>query len=466
MLRLRPDGVPEWLTEQKHETELGILKLAGEDLPTESPDWLRHWQRLAKEFLRSTLLASRQHTASLPSEVQLLAWQAEAPVGPAFVHGSAAALLGLWQRLQAAFTEWTERHGNVVEQAVAAIAPKLVECGQVTFHLVENKQSQEFPFAFVGTCTHLGKEGRLTQVPIGKVLREAAKLQDVAALRGVLEPLKQAVQSDAFLADLVDTQRIFQALAFTPTEAFSFLKATPALAEAGIATRIPNWWHGKKGNRPQVLVTLEEDEAGSGTPQNREAKEGGGFLKFNVHVALRGEQLSPEELQAILETDAPLVSLKGQWVELDAARLRSALGLWQKATAAQAQGIPLLVGLRWLAGGAAAATPQLGEQAAATNEWTELAAGEQLQQRLTQFRSADVATGWPYGDEPPDILARLRPYQLQGVQWLWAHARQSWGACLADDMGLGKTLQVISLISTRMRRACDYPRSSWPQRRC
>ena len=38
----------------------------------------------------------------------------------------------------------------------------------------------------------------------------------------------------------------------------------------------------------------------------------------------------------------------------------------------------------------------------------------------------------------------LRPYQDQGVNWLYFLYKQKLGACLADDMGLGKLLQVIS----------------------
>ncbi len=44
------------------------------------------------------------------------------------------------------------------------------------------------------------------------------------------------------------------------------------------------------------------------------------------------------------------------------------------------------------------------------------------------------------------LKASLRPYQLQGAQWLVQHYRQRLGACLADDMGLGKTLQTITVL--------------------
>lgn len=48
---------------------------------------------------------------------------------------------------------------------------------------------------------------------------------------------------------------------------------------------------------------------------------------------------------------------------------------------------------------------------------------------------------------PSYINAELRPYQLDGLNWLIQLNKNEIGGCLADDMGLGKTLQVISLLA-------------------
>ncbi|MCR9288378.1 MAG: SNF2-related protein [Bacteroidetes bacterium] len=45
-----------------------------------------------------------------------------------------------------------------------------------------------------------------------------------------------------------------------------------------------------------------------------------------------------------------------------------------------------------------------------------------------------------------DLKATLRPYQLEGVKWLFWNYQNDLGACLADDMGLGKTLQMIAIL--------------------
>jgi SNF2 family DNA or RNA helicase len=57
----------------------------------------------------------------------------------------------------------------------------------------------------------------------------------------------------------------------------------------------------------------------------------------------------------------------------------------------------------------------------------------------------------PKAPPPERLLPLLRPYQLEGFQWLaflWEHQL---GGILADDMGLGKTLQTLALISHARR---------------
>jgi len=47
---------------------------------------------------------------------------------------------------------------------------------------------------------------------------------------------------------------------------------------------------------------------------------------------------------------------------------------------------------------------------------------------------------------PGSVNAKLRPYQREGVQWLYTHWKQEKGCIIGDDMGLGKTIQAVSFI--------------------
>ena len=47
----------------------------------------------------------------------------------------------------------------------------------------------------------------------------------------------------------------------------------------------------------------------------------------------------------------------------------------------------------------------------------------------------------------PDMEENLRPYQVDGVKWLYTLIKHNLCGILADDMGLGKTLEIIALLS-------------------
>ncbi|MCM1451043.1 MAG: DEAD/DEAH box helicase [Clostridium sp.] len=50
---------------------------------------------------------------------------------------------------------------------------------------------------------------------------------------------------------------------------------------------------------------------------------------------------------------------------------------------------------------------------------------------------------------PKTLNAELRPYQVEGFQWMSRLASWGAGACLADDMGLGKTVQTIAFLLSK-----------------
>jgi len=51
--------------------------------------------------------------------------------------------------------------------------------------------------------------------------------------------------------------------------------------------------------------------------------------------------------------------------------------------------------------------------------------------------------------EQPSALegGELRPYQLEGLQWMLSLFNNNLNGILADEMGLGKTIQTIALIA-------------------
>ncbi len=78
----------------------------------------------------------------------------------------------------------------------------------------------------------------------------------------------------------------------------------------------------------------------------------------------------------------------------------------------------------------------------------------------TSRRCSTWTTDAPRRPPRPGSTAKLRPYQLEGYQWLSLLWDAGLGGVLADDMGLGKTLQTLALVCGPTRPG-SWRRCSW-----
>ncbi|MEM7014775.1 MAG: DEAD/DEAH box helicase, partial [Verrucomicrobiota bacterium] len=388
-----------------------------------------------------------------PDEPDLNSIAAKAPPGAGMEYLSGPLLAKIWTELD----DWARAESKAAEDGVDGWLrernPLLRLVGRVTFHLAENRSSAEFPFAFLATYTHrLSAQAKLQHLPLGKALKEFAGKKDTRVLQALLKPVHAAGERSEFAHELLESKRVFRALAWTPEEAWRFLNAIPDLEDSGIVVRVPDWWEAGRPSRPVVQV---EVDAPQGSPLGISS-----LLSFNVGVALDGEALTREDLEKLLESAGNLVSIKGKWVEIDREKLSETLELWQRAALAAANGgVSFYEGMRLLAGfnkGPRFTADGVGQAVDSGGDWTSIVAGEGLAELLRQIRDPKQA-------EPVDcgraLKATLRPYQQDGVNWLWLMARLGLGACLADDMGLGKTLQVIAMLLRIKQTDEDLPPS-------
>jgi hypothetical protein len=82
--------------------------------------------------------------------------------------------------------------------------------------------------------------------------------------------------------------------------------------------------------------------------------------------------------------------------------------------------------------------------------WAELVelgvVDEQSERWAEAVKALGGREGIPAPSAPARLRATLRPYQLDGFQWLTFLRRAGLGGILADDMGLGKTIQTLSMV--------------------
>lgn len=90
--------------------------------------------------------------------------------------------------------------------------------------------------------------------------------------------------------------------------------------------------------------------------------------------------------------------------------------------------------------------------------WDELAQLGIVDEQAAAWRSAvgGLLEGGIEGLPLPATLnAELRPYQLEGFNWLSFLYKHSLGGVLADDMGLGKTVQALALMCAAKEQAAE-----------
>ena len=71
--------------------------------------------------------------------------------------------------------------------------------GRVCFHLAENKNNAEMPFAFLATyTTHLSANAKVQHLPLGRALQEYAGEKNKSAFLALLITVQKAADAKYF----------------------------------------------------------------------------------------------------------------------------------------------------------------------------------------------------------------------------------------------------------------------------
>lgn len=411
--------------------EEGLFTLGGRT--QDGDDSCRYWKMVGEAMIRALcrLPEGARDIPALdaPDAATLTSWILDAPPMRGAEYLSPEVLRGVWERME----DWARagaRDAGGLAGFLRAYAPAWARVGRVSLRLAENASDPDAPFAFMASyASGVSQSGRLTQLPLGRALREYSGARNKPELLRLLEPLHRAAKTCPFMAELVESGDVFHPLAWTPREAHAFLLAIPACEDAGLLVRLPDWWK-KRARRPRVAATVgQRKSAGLGLDA---------LLDFRLDVEVDGQKLTRQEIDALLKGEDGLVLFRGQWIEVDREKLREALDHWKVIEAAG--GVSFIEGMRMLAG-----EPGRGDAASEDpeREWSFARPGEWMEETLRALAEPTPAP------PPASLRGTLRPYQAVGLNWLWFCARAGFGACLADDMGLGKTIQVLAALLRR-----------------
>jgi SNF2 family DNA or RNA helicase len=209
------------------------------------------------------------------------------------------------------------------------------------------------------------------------------------------------------------------------------------LEQSGFGVMLPAWWT-RKGTklRLSARANVKSPQLQGEKPQGGKMQGGSGLsleqiVQFDWEIALGDQVLSRTELEALAKLKAPLVQLRGQWVQLDAGEIQAALDFWKKRAEGQAtlrEAVQMALGKANTPGGIAF-------EGITANGWI----GDLIAKLEGRRTFEELAA-------PAGFHGTLRPYQARGYSWLAFLRQWGLGACLADDMGLGKTIQALALI--------------------
>jgi non-specific serine/threonine protein kinase len=422
----------------------GLLLLASRELQADLPAALLFWRELARSFFHEVCqlgegALARWVSVEAPADERLVRLVDDAPPMRGLEYLSARVLRERWIELRELAIARARDFPDGPDSWLEVINPLWHLLGRVTFNLAENKRDPSRPFAFLATYTHKLSGQKLKHLPLAEALKTYAGAKDIAKLDALLAPVRRASAASDCVRTLLETKALFAPQAWTVEQAHRFLTESPKMEEAGVALRLPDWWRARRAPRPQVQVRLGDTRSPALGLDS--------LLDFEVDIALEGDTLTAEERRQLLAGTEGLVLLRGKWVEVDREQLQQALDHWKQVKKLNPDGIGFIEGMRLLAGA------QLGtDEAVADNvaAWSRITAGQWLQETLERLRRPADADSCRPGR---DLHATLRPYQVEGVRWLWFMTQLRLGACLADDMGLGKTIQIIDMLLQRKRIA-------------
>ncbi len=297
---------------------------------------------------------------------------------------------------------------------------KLVIPSRIYFHLVENKQREELPFAFLATYTTI-LDDEVKHFPLKNALSEMKdKKEEMSSLTKNLESI---AQKSSFVNHLLQTGDIFYPIKFSEEEAYCFLKETELYEENGIICRIPQWYNDRNC---VIKVSPEEKKEYQDAFFNQRI-----INAFVPQMVYMGIPITIQEARLLLERKEGLEIVKGRWVENNHRLLEELINEYETLSE---EGVSLIDILKNKSG--------LGLNSNSNNDISiEVTREDFLSEYIKKiFERAENTT------VPNKFKNVLRHYQLDAFKWLYSLNKMGMGACLADDMGLGKTVEVLSFL--------------------
>jgi len=229
---------------------------------------------------------------------------------------------------------------------------------------------------------------------------------------------------------------IFIRVTLEDLEVRSFLREDLARLQAlGFDVVLPAWLKDLKQSKIRVRVTTSN-------VSTRKVAGLDDILTFKWQFSMNGQTISAEQFKKLVDEKREFIRIGTEWFRVDANWMQEMRELMQQAEDESWTVRELL--FRELPEDLSA--PLEEEDADDALRDDPIFALEIQQSLKTYMEQLLEKKGLPAVSIPLSLQTELRPYQLEGFEWLVFMRQQGFGACLADDMGLGKTVQLITYL--------------------
>ncbi|MBN1115209.1 MAG: DEAD/DEAH box helicase [Oligoflexia bacterium] len=340
-------------------------------------------------------------------------------------------VLHVWSMLVDRYISEINNYKGTVSEFIKSFSADIHLPGKIYFHLVENRDSDVFPFAFLATYSAKTDSGGTKHLPLSSALSEYEN--DNEKLLELLSTVTLVAEKSDLIAGILDSGEIFHPLSWTSGEAYTFLKELELYGQSGILCRVPDWWR-KKSAQPKLNISFGDV---TGTRLNGET-----LLNFNIDIKYGEMSFTRQEAEEIMARSGALSMIKGKWVEVDKNRLRQLLDAFDKTAKTLGEMSPdglfsineimrmQLAGNKLISSGT-------------ESDLIEISGGSWMKDVVRKLKNPKLIRA---ASVSKNIKGTLREYQKDGLNWLCLMHSLDLGCCVADDMGLGKTLQVLTFL--------------------
>lgn len=250
----------------------------------------------------------------------------------------------------------------------------------------------------------------------------------------------EITQQQQQIVELLSTDTInsdiFIRVTLEDLEVRSFLREDLARLQAlGFDVVLPAWLKDLKQSKIRVRVTTSN-------VSTRKVAGLDDILTFKWQFSMNGQTISAEQFKKLVDEKREFIRIGTEWFRVDANWMQEMRELMQQAEDESWTVRELL--FRELPEDLSA---PLEEEDADDALRDDPIFALEIQQSLKAYMEQLLEKkGLPAVPIPLSLQTELRPYQLEGFEWLVFMRQQGFGACLADDMGLGKTVQLITYL--------------------